>query len=76
MVRDDLVDRRIGEAAIGANHGLADFAVHKLSLCRKLHEAGKRKAILALIQRADAVREFHRQHGNHAVREVYARAAV
>ena len=72
---ENLVDERIGQATIDVYDDGQNLVALDESVCADLHLARHRQAVFARVQAAYTVRELLRQHGNHAVDEVDARAA-
>ena len=72
---ENLVDERIGQATIDVNDDGQDLVALDESVRADLHLARHRQAVFARVQAAYTVRQLLRQHGNHAVDEVDARAA-
>ena len=75
VLGENLVDERIGQAAIDVNDDGQDLVALDESVRADLHLARHREAIFARVQAAYTVRQLLRQHGNHAVDEIDARAA-
>ena len=66
----------VGEAGLGADHGLREATRRAVPLRVEREERAEREAVLAGHERADAVRELLRQHRNDLVHEVDARRAA
>ena len=73
---DDFLRLLVGHAAVAADDGLAHPAFVHLGLGVHLHDHAEAELLLVLAERADVVAELLGQHGDGAVDEVDARAAL
>ncbi len=73
---DDGLRFLVGHAAVAADDGLAHPAFEDFGFGVHLHDDAEAELLLVLAQRADIVAEFFGQHGDGAVDEVDAGAAV
>ena len=76
LPREHLVHECIGKAACNVNDARHDLVAPHLAVRADLHLTRHREAVNALVEAANAVREFTRQHRNHAVNEIDARPAL
>ena len=75
LPRKDFIHQCIGQPTCDVNHTRHNLVAFYLAVRADLHLTRHREAINALVQAADPVREFLRQHGYDAVNEIDTRAA-
>ena len=73
---EDGVHFIVGHARARADDAAHEFGTEHPALPVQADETGERVTVLPFVQRARAVGEGFGQHGQHAVGEVYARAAL